>query len=144
MRKPEILCSDLGDVLEVLLGDMRERSLEIGEVFFGETNDPATGVGEFVACPYIRSRHSLGEDLGHRKPSFATRSSVPHCIAPVTTTRSRRGGQCVRKDTKTHQDRWLAIDPETCALIMNYLDETRVTLAAVGVELRDDAYLFSN
>ena len=55
-----------------------------------------------------------------------------------------RGGQRVRKDTKTHQDRWLAIDPETCALIVSYLDETRVALAAVGVELHDDAYLFSN
>jgi acetyl esterase/lipase len=40
--------------------------------------------------------------------------------------------------------RWLAIDPETCELIVSYLDETRGALAAVGVELRDDAYLFSN
>ncbi len=55
-----------------------------------------------------------------------------------------RGGQHVRKDTKTHQDRWLAIDPDTCALIENYLDEIRAGLAAAGVELRDDAYLFSN
>jgi integrase len=55
-----------------------------------------------------------------------------------------RGGQRVRKDTKTHQDRWLAIDPDTCALIVNHLDETRAALATVGVELSDDAYLFSN
>jgi integrase len=55
-----------------------------------------------------------------------------------------RGGQRVRKDTKTHQDRWLAIDPDTCALIATYLDETAAALATVGVELRDDAYLFSN
>jgi integrase len=55
-----------------------------------------------------------------------------------------RGGQRVRKDTKTHQDRWLAIDPDTCALIATYLDEIRVELAAVGAGLRDDAYLFSN
>jgi integrase len=55
-----------------------------------------------------------------------------------------RGGQRVRKDTKTHQDRWLAIDPDTCALIVSYLDEISAVLAAVGVELRDDAYLFSN
>jgi len=55
-----------------------------------------------------------------------------------------RGGQGVRKDTKTHQDRWLAIDPDTCALIAAYLDEIRTELAAVGAELRDDAYLFSN
>ncbi len=55
-----------------------------------------------------------------------------------------RGGRRVRKDTKTHQDRWIAIDPATCALIRNYLDETAAVLAAVGIELPDDAYLFSN
>ena len=55
-----------------------------------------------------------------------------------------RGGRRVRKDTKTHQDRWLAIDPDTCALVSNYLNEIRIELAAVGVELRGDAYLFSN
>jgi len=55
-----------------------------------------------------------------------------------------RGGQRVRKDTKTHQDRWLAIDPDTCALIAAYLDETRAALAAVGAGLPDEAYLFSN
>ena len=55
-----------------------------------------------------------------------------------------RGGQRVRKDTKTHQDRWLAIDPDTCVLIANYVEELRAELAAVGVELRNDAYLFSN
>jgi integrase len=55
-----------------------------------------------------------------------------------------RGGQRVRKDTKTHQDRWLAIDPVTCTLIASYLDEIRAELAAVGLGLRDDAYLFSN
>jgi integrase len=55
-----------------------------------------------------------------------------------------RGGQRVRKDTKTHQDRWLAIDLDTCALIAIYLDEIRAALAAVGVELADNAYLFSN
>jgi integrase len=55
-----------------------------------------------------------------------------------------RAGQRVRKDTKTHQDRWLAIDPVTCALIVSYLAEIKEELAAVGAGLRDDAYLFSN
>jgi integrase len=55
-----------------------------------------------------------------------------------------RGGQRVRKDTKTHQDRWLAIDQETCELIASFLGEIRAELAAVGVELRNDAFLFSN
>jgi integrase len=55
-----------------------------------------------------------------------------------------RAGQRIRKDTKTHQDRWLAIDPVTCALIASYVVEIKAELAAIGVELRDDAYLFSN
>jgi integrase len=55
-----------------------------------------------------------------------------------------RSGRRVRKDTKTHQDRWLAIGPVTCALIAGYLAEIKAELAAVGVGVRDDAYLFSN
>jgi integrase len=55
-----------------------------------------------------------------------------------------RAGRRIHKDTKTHQDRWLAIDPDTCALIRNYLDETGAALAAVGLKLPGDAYLFSN
>jgi integrase len=55
-----------------------------------------------------------------------------------------RGGRRVRKDTKTHQERDVAIDPVTCALIAEFLDEIRTVLAAIGLELPDDAYLFSN
>jgi integrase len=55
-----------------------------------------------------------------------------------------RGGRRVRKDTKTHQERDLAIDPNTCTLIRNHLDEIRAALATVGVVLAEDAYLFSN
>jgi integrase len=55
-----------------------------------------------------------------------------------------KGGKKIRKDTKTHQDRWLAIDPDTCALIATYLDQISAELAAVGVELPKTAYLFSN
>src|SRR6516165_7451377 len=54
------------------------------------------------------------------------------------------GGRRVRKDTKTHQDRYLAIDPVTCAMIREHLDATRARLADVGVELPGDAYVFSN
>jgi len=34
---------------------------------------------------------------------------------------------------------WLAIDPVTCALMVSCLAEIKTELAAVGVELRDDA-----
>ena len=36
-----------------------------------------------------------------------------------------KGGKKICKDTKTHQDRWLAIDPDTCALIADYRAEAR-------------------
>ena len=54
------------------------------------------------------------------------------------------GGQRVRKDTKTHQDRYLAIDPVTCALLGERLSAIRAELAAIGLELPEDAYVFSN
>ncbi len=53
-------------------------------------------------------------------------------------------GQRVRKDTKTHQDRYLAIDPVTCAMIREHLGATRATLANFGLDLPNDAYIFSN
>jgi len=34
-RKREVFCPDVGDVHQALLGHMRQRLLEIGEVFFG-------------------------------------------------------------------------------------------------------------
>jgi hypothetical protein len=37
-----------------------------------------------------------------------------------------------------------AIDQDTCELIASYLGEIRTELAAVGVELHDEAFLFSN
>ena len=54
------------------------------------------------------------------------------------------GGRRVRKDTKTHQDRYLAIDPVTCEMIREHLGTIRARLADVGLELPKDAYVFSN
>jgi integrase len=53
-------------------------------------------------------------------------------------------GRRVRKDTKTHQDRYLAIDPVTCTMLREHLEAIRAELAAVGAELPEDAYVFSN
>jgi integrase len=55
-----------------------------------------------------------------------------------------KGGQKVRKDTKTHQDRWNGLDPVTCAFIREAIDAAEARLAAVGLQLPKDAYLFSN
>jgi integrase len=55
-----------------------------------------------------------------------------------------KGGNKVRKDTKTHQDRYLAVDPVTCALVREHLAAAEAALAGTGVKLAHDAYLFSN
>jgi integrase len=55
-----------------------------------------------------------------------------------------KGGQKVRKDTKTHQDRWLALDPVSCAFIQEASQVIEARLATVGLELGRGAYLFSN
>jgi integrase len=55
-----------------------------------------------------------------------------------------KGGKKVRKDTKTHQDRYLAIDPVTCALIEEHIAAAAARLAGTGVQLAPGAYLFSN
>jgi integrase len=53
-------------------------------------------------------------------------------------------GRRVRKDTKTHQDRYLAIDPVTCAMLSEHLDAIRAELGGLGLELPKNAYVFSN
>ena len=54
-----------------------------------------------------------------------------------------RAGQRVRKDTKTHQDRHLALDPVTCAMLAEARKEAEARLAAVGIALPPTAYVFS-
>ena len=55
-----------------------------------------------------------------------------------------KGGKKVRKDTKTHQDRYLAIDPVTCTLVEEHIAAAEAALAGTGVKLTQNAYLFSN
>jgi integrase len=69
---------------------------------------------------------------------------LEHALLHVAFSYVVRGGQKVRKDTKTHQDRWVAIDEASCAFIREQLDAVGAVLAAVGLELAADAYLFSN
>lgn len=52
--------------------------------------------------------------------------------------------QKVRKDTKTHQDRWIALDEVSCTLIAEVLEMANEALTRVGLKLAEDAYLFSN
>ena len=54
------------------------------------------------------------------------------------------GGTKVRKDTKTHQDRSLAIDEVTVAVLTEHRRAIAGQLGQVGVELPPDSYVFSS
>jgi len=54
------------------------------------------------------------------------------------------GGRRVRKDTKIHQDRYLAIDPVTCAMLREHLDAIRRARRRRPRAAWGDAYVFSN
>jgi len=54
-----------------------------------------------------------------------------------------RAGYKLRKDTKTHQDRHLAIDPVTVAVLRERFQQVQELLASVGLELSPTAYVFS-
>ncbi len=54
-----------------------------------------------------------------------------------------RSGQKVRKDTKTHQDRHLAIDPVTVSVLTDRKQQVQALLSEVGVRLEPAAYVFS-
>jgi hypothetical protein len=53
-------------------------------------------------------------------------------------------GQTWEKDTKTHQHRRIALDPETVALLAGHRERCVVDASALGVELPPDAYMFSS
>lgn len=55
-----------------------------------------------------------------------------------------RSGQKLRKDTKTHQTRSLAIDPVTVAVLAARKQQAQESLSGVGVRLERSAYVFSS
>jgi integrase len=55
----------------------------------------------------------------------------------------QRSAQLWEKDTKTHQQRRIAIDPETVRLLVEHRQRCAVRAAAAHMALRDDAFVFS-
>jgi integrase len=54
-----------------------------------------------------------------------------------------RGGQKIRKDTKTHQDRYIAIDAVTAAVLAERKQQVQALLATTDVKLAPTAYVFA-
>ncbi len=56
---------------------------------------------------------------------------------------SDAGGQVVEKGTKTHQTRWVSLDPARVDLLSRHIEEMDARAALAGAEVRDDAFVFS-
>lgn len=55
-----------------------------------------------------------------------------------------RDGQHIDKDTKTHQERTLALDPATCDVLATLHETQSTQLAEADLTLAPDAYIFTN
>jgi integrase len=55
----------------------------------------------------------------------------------------QRSGRTWEKDTKTHQHRRIALDPETLSLLSEHRERWEERAAALGLALTDDAFVFS-
>ncbi|HEX6402428.1 MAG TPA: tyrosine-type recombinase/integrase [Pseudonocardiaceae bacterium] len=55
----------------------------------------------------------------------------------------QRSGRTWEKDTKTHQHRRIALDPETVSLLSEHRDRCKERAAALGLALNDEAFVFS-
>lgn len=56
---------------------------------------------------------------------------------------AQHGGEIWEKDTKTHQQRRVVLDPETVAALTEHWERHAARAAAIGVKLGSDAFVFS-
>lgn len=64
-------------------------------------------------------------------------------VLTLARNRRQRGGRTWEKDTKTHQSRRIALDPDTIALLAEYREQCERRAAAVELPLRPDAFVLS-
>jgi integrase len=64
-------------------------------------------------------------------------------VLQIRTSIAQQGADTWEKDTKTHQQRRITLDPQTLALLKNYHARRAELAAAVGADLPSDARIFS-
>jgi len=77
-------------------------------------------------------------------PAESARSPTVRHVKRPATSPADVAKVIARKDTKTHQDRLIALDEASVAFVGEHLEAVGSALATVGLELAQDAYLFSN
>jgi integrase len=64
-------------------------------------------------------------------------------VLDIRSSIAQTSGRTWEKDTKTHQRRRIVLDAQTLALLRAYLQHCAERAAALGADLRDDAFVFS-
>ena len=68
---------------------------------------------------------------------------LDHGVLHLEKAIGQRGSKKWEKDTKAHQDRRLTLDPETVEILREHRARFLARAAAMELELRDEAYVFS-
>jgi integrase len=68
---------------------------------------------------------------------------LTHGVLHVHESLAQHGGRRWTKDTKTHQQRRVALDPETVTILTEHRDRWRERAATLDLELPPNAYVFS-
>jgi integrase len=64
-------------------------------------------------------------------------------VLSIRSAMAQVGKRVWEKDTKTHQHRRIVLDPQTLVLMRGYLQRCAQQAALLGIELRQDSYIFS-
>jgi len=68
---------------------------------------------------------------------------LDHGVLTLSRSIAQVGGKCWEKDTKTHQQRRIALDEETVAILRTHRKRWQERALALGSRLRPTAYVFS-
>lgn len=80
-----------------------------------------------------------GELCGLRWRNLDLETGVIHLEKSI----GQRGSKTWEKDTKTHQDRRIFLDPDTVALLRDHRSRFEARAVALGISLSDDSFVFS-
>lgn len=83
--------------------------------------------------------HRRGELCAIRWRHVSPSRGVLHLESSI----GQRGALTWEKDTKTHRDRRIVLDPETIQLLAEHRTRCQVRAKAIGLELSEDAFVFS-
>jgi integrase len=111
-------------------------ALEAARIVSEAWKDPAWGLFVWLAMTTGARRGELCA-LRWNRIDFGT------AVLTIRSTIAEVGGQTWEKDTKTHQQRRIVLDPQTLALLRAFLVHSAEQAAALEIALPEDGFVFS-